>query len=90
MNNYEVAQCKCGEVIVVSETGTIKVAGWKALKDVVDRLERGESLETVAKDYCSYCLATISSHASQEEHSKHLDWLPYHEPQPQETCNRYC
>jgi len=90
MNNYEVTKCpRCSEVIVTSELGTIRVAGWKNLEDVTNRLEHGEALEDVGKDYCSYCLHPIATHSSREEHEKHPEWLPYHEPEPQSGLNRY-
>ena len=90
MNNYEVTKCKCGEVIVTSEVGTVKVAGWEELEVVVNRLKNGESLQSVGEDYCSYCLFPIKTHASREEHEAHPEWLPYHEPSPQVDLNRYC
>jgi len=90
MNNYAITKCpKCKEVFIASDTGSIKVAGAKNLEDVVRRLEAGESLDEVSKDYCSHCLFPISSHATREEYEKHPDWLPYHEPEPQEGANRY-
>ena len=89
MNNYEVTKCtKCSEVIITSEVGTVKVAGEKELGRIITRLSQGESLDDVAKDYCSYCLFPISVHATEEEHKEHPDWLPYHEPQPQASCSR--
>ena len=88
MNNYEVTKCKCGKVIVTSEVGTVKVAGWQELEAVTDMLKSGMTVEQVASQYCSYCLFPIASHASKEEHEKHSDWLSYHEPQPQN--NTFC
>ena len=93
MNNYEVTKCpSCSEVIVTSEVGTIKVTGATNLQEVVERLEAGEPMVDVGKDYCSYCLFPIASHISKEEyeeHEKHLKWLPYHEPRPQSGLNTY-
>lgn len=91
MNNYEVTKCpKCGDVIITSEVGTIKVTGATELQKVVSRLQNGETLDNVAKDYCLYCLFPIKDHATREEYGQHPDWLPYHEPQPQKEVNRYC
>ena len=91
MNNYEVTQCpKCKEVIITSGYGTVKVAGWKELEAVTDMLKSGMTLQQVGEQYCSYCLFPIASHATKEEHEKHPEWLPYHEPQPQTNLNMYC
>ena len=90
MNNYEVTKCpSCSEVIVTSEVGTIKVTGATNLMEVVKRLEAGESMADVGKGYCSYCLFPIASHASKEEYVKHPEWLPHHEPRPQDDLNTY-
>lgn len=90
MNNYEVTKCpKCKEVIITSEVGTIKVAGWKNLEEVINRLETGESLEEVGKDYCSFCLFPIATHLTEEEYKTHPEWLPYHKPIPQDNLNRF-
>ncbi len=90
MNNYEITKCpSCGGIVVVSDTGAIKVAGWEQFKEVRKRLQRGETIEAVAKDYCALCLWSINRHKSKEEHDKHPEWLPYHVPQPQ-TGTGYC
>lgn len=86
MNIYEVGKCdRCHEPILVSESGTIKVSCADDLEVVMKRIKRGESLKSIAKDYCSYCLWPIRTHASKEEYTKHPKWLPYHEPQPQDA-----
>lgn len=91
MNNYEVTQCKkCKEVIVTSEQGTIKVAGWEELEAVTDMLKSGMTLEQVGEQYCSFCLFPIASHKTREEHSRHPGWLPYHKPEPQSSLNKFC
>ena len=90
-NIYEITQCPlCKEVIVTSELGTVKVQDWQELQAVTDMLKQGMTLEEIGNQYCSYCLYPVASHASREEYEKHPEWLPYHEPQPQSTLNRYC
>ncbi len=85
MNNYELTKCSCGKVVVSSVEGTVKVAGSYNFDLALERLTSGESIDSVANSFCSYCLFPIVNHPSKEEHEKHPGWLPYHEPVPQDN-----
>lgn len=91
MNNYEVTRCKsCGEIIVTSDEGTIKVAGWENLDKAMTLLRSKMSIHEVANCFCSKCLYPRESHYSEEDYNKIKEegWLPWHEFQPQD--NRFC
>lgn len=89
MNNYQVTKCsKCGQVVVSSVVGSVKVAGWRNLEAVFNRLKSGEDMKTIAEDFCEYCLCPKSSHLPKDEYEKQgagKDWVPWHEFQPQSS-----
>ncbi len=87
MNNYEVTKCpKCREVILHSEIGSVKVAGYLQLSRAVSMLAN-LSVEEVASNFCSRCLFHKDTHETEKEYNsrKKSGWLPCHEFQPQDN-----
>lgn len=56
MNNYTITKCThCSKPIVVNEEGTISTHGESNRTIAMDRISKGESIQSIAKDFCGYC-----------------------------------
>jgi len=55
-NIYEFTRCACCQkATLASDEGVVRIRGALHIEEVRSRIDLGESMETIAADFCDYC-----------------------------------